>query len=93
MATISTELLRNIHEVTNNRPLTKEELQVAYLAGFIHTCFDEDFKDPSTWKADSELVGYVAVRLTEATAQIFQEISDKQTEVIRQLIKDKPLNG
>jgi hypothetical protein len=93
MATISTELLENIHEATNNRPLTKEELQVAYLAGFIHTCLDEDFNDPSTWKADSDLVGYVAVRLTEATAQIFQEISAKQTEVIRQLTQNRPLNG
>ena len=87
------DLLRNIHDATNGRALTKEETLTAYLAGFVHTCFDEDFNDPSTWKAEAELISYVAIKLSEATAQIFQEISDKQDEVIRQLIKDKPLNG
>jgi hypothetical protein len=93
MATISADLLKNIHEATNGRALTKEELQVAYLAGFVHTCLDEDFNDPTTWKADPELVSHVAVKLAEATAQIFQEIFDKQIEEIRNLTKNMPLNG
>jgi hypothetical protein len=80
MATNSEDLLKNIHEAVNGRELTHEETLTAYLAGFVHTCFDEDFNDPSTWKADSELISYVAIKLSEATAQIFQEIADKQSE-------------
>jgi hypothetical protein len=93
MPTISTKLLTNIHEATNNRPLTKDELQCAYLIAFVRTCFGEDFNNPPTWQAESEVVGYIAVKLAEAATQIFQEVADKQAEGILKLTKNLPLNG
>jgi hypothetical protein len=87
------DLLKNVHEAANNRPLTHEELLTAYLAGFVHTCFNEDFNNPSTWKADPELISHVAIKLSEATVRIFQEIQDKQEEEMRELLKELPLNG
>lgn len=86
-------LLKNVNEATNGRPLTKEEKQCAYLIGYIRTCLGEDFNDPSTFKAGSDLLGEFATRLVGETINILNEMDAKQDEEIRKATKGAPLNG
>ena len=90
---ITDEFLKNVHAATNGRELSKDELQCAYLLGYIHTLLEDDFNHPESWKADNELVAYVATKLIESTAKIFDDIAAAQDEDIRRATKGNPLNG
>jgi hypothetical protein len=86
-------LLTGVYKALGDQKLTKDELQYAYLVGYLRTVFGENYNDYTTFKVDANVVAYIASRLTAETVNIIKEVEAMQDEHIRETMKGRALNG